>query len=204
MLTWRTACAYFVRPPWTLVRENSERYTVQDANGVTVAWLFCRDGSARYCMGTGTLTADEARRIGNAIARIPELLMPRKGFHPRGSGPRWRADRPYHVAIEDNFCARTGLRATRSVRSTACRSMPPGRLSARMALGASMNSPGRWMPSCSAAPSRGAGCAVRNSTIPNGPPTPATETACQLAEIQPARHAIRSDAMTGRSLHAPR
>jgi hypothetical protein len=90
-------------PPWTLIRENSERYIVQDANGVTVAWLFCRDGSSRYSFGAATLTADEARRIGQAIARIPELLMPRKGFHPRGSGPRWRADRPYHVAIEDNF-----------------------------------------------------------------------------------------------------
>ncbi len=111
VLTWRIVCSYFVLmessrrfpPPWTLVRENSERYTVQDANGVTVAWLFCRDGSARYSMGASTLTAEEARRIGKAIARIPELLMPRKGFHPRGGGPRWRADRPYHVAIEDNF-----------------------------------------------------------------------------------------------------
>jgi len=40
-------------PPWTLIRENSERYIVQDANGVTVAWLFCRDGSSRYSFGAG-------------------------------------------------------------------------------------------------------------------------------------------------------
>ncbi len=90
-------------PPWTLVREYSERYVVQDANGVTVAWLFCRDGSARYSMGAGTLSDDEARRIGKAIARIPEILMPRTGFYPRSGGHRWRADRPYHVAIENNF-----------------------------------------------------------------------------------------------------
>jgi hypothetical protein len=31
------------RPPWSLIRENSECYVVRDANGVTVAWLFCRD-----------------------------------------------------------------------------------------------------------------------------------------------------------------
>ena len=29
--------------------------------------------------------------------------MPRQGFHPRGGGPRWRADRPYHVALEDQY-----------------------------------------------------------------------------------------------------
>jgi hypothetical protein len=90
-------------PPWTLVRENSERYIVRDANGVTVAWLFCRDVSGRYSVGPGVLTEDEARRIGKAITRIPELLMPRQGFYPRVGGPRWRVDRPYHVAIEDNF-----------------------------------------------------------------------------------------------------
>ena len=58
-------------PPWTLVRENSERYIVHDANGVTVAWLFCRDGSTCYSMGASTLTAEEARRIGKAIA-VPD------------------------------------------------------------------------------------------------------------------------------------
>ena len=41
---------------------------MQDANGVTVAWLFCRGGSARYSMGAAVLTADEACRIGKAIA----------------------------------------------------------------------------------------------------------------------------------------
>jgi len=36
------------KPPWSLIRENSECYVVQDANGVTVAWLFCRDDSQRF------------------------------------------------------------------------------------------------------------------------------------------------------------
>jgi hypothetical protein len=30
-------------------------------------------------------------------------MMQRQGFHPRGSGPRWRDDRPYHVALEDRY-----------------------------------------------------------------------------------------------------
>src|SRR6185437_16609489 len=53
--------------------------------------------------GVSKLSSDEARRIGKAIARIPEFMMPRQGFYPRGGGPRWRADRPYHVALEDRY-----------------------------------------------------------------------------------------------------
>ena len=68
-------CSYFVlmessrrfKPPWTLIRESSECYTVQDANSVTVAWLYCRDDSQRYSFGASKLTSEEARRIGNAI-----------------------------------------------------------------------------------------------------------------------------------------
>jgi hypothetical protein len=114
MLTRWPLCSYFVlmesshstrhfKPPWTLIRENSERYTVRDANGVTVAWLFCRDETQRYSVGAGKLTSDEARRIGKAISRIPEFLSQRQGFCSRGGGPRWRADRPYHVALEDMY-----------------------------------------------------------------------------------------------------
>jgi hypothetical protein len=91
------------KPPWTLIRENSECYVVRDANGVTVAWLFCRDHSQRYSFGVSKLTSEEARRIGKAISRIPEFMTPRQGFHQRGGGPRWRADRPYHVALEDTY-----------------------------------------------------------------------------------------------------
>src|SRR5262249_34936539 len=91
------------KPPWTLVRENSECYVVRDANGVTLAWLYCRDDAQRYSFGVSKLSSDEARRIGQAIARIPEFLMPRQGFYSRGGGPRWRADRPYHVALEDRY-----------------------------------------------------------------------------------------------------
>src|SRR5262245_16208485 len=110
-LTVDAICSYFVlmessrrfKPPWTLVRENSECYVVKDANGVTLAWLYCRDDAQRYSFGVSKLSSDEARRIGQAIARIPEFMMPRQGFYPRGGGPRWRAERPYHVALEDRY-----------------------------------------------------------------------------------------------------
>src|ERR1700677_851201 len=113
-LTRWPLCSYFVlmessqptrhfKPPWTLIRENSECYVVRDANGVTVAWLFCRDDSQRYSFGASKLTSDEARRIGKAISRIPEFMSQRQGFYPRGEGKRWRADRPYHVALEDRY-----------------------------------------------------------------------------------------------------
>ena len=71
------------KPPWTLVRENSECYVVRDANGVPLAWLYCRDDTQRYSFGVSKLTSEEARRIGKAIARIPEFMAQRRGFHPR-------------------------------------------------------------------------------------------------------------------------
>jgi hypothetical protein len=43
------------KPPWTLVRENSECYVVKDANGVTLAWLYCRDDAQRYSFGVSKL-----------------------------------------------------------------------------------------------------------------------------------------------------
>jgi len=68
-----------------------------------VAWLFWRDDSQRYSVGASKLTSEEARRIGKAISRIPEFMMQRRGFYPRGGGPRSRAVRPYHVALEDTY-----------------------------------------------------------------------------------------------------
>ena len=70
---------------------------------MTIAWIFCRDDESRYSFGASKLTADEARRIAQGIARLPELMTQRQGFLMRGKGGRWRADRPYHVAIEDLY-----------------------------------------------------------------------------------------------------
>lgn len=100
-------CSYGVKPPFSASLDphpgEFRALRREDANGVTVAWFFCRDGQARYSMGASVLSDDEARRIGHAIARIPEFLMPRTGFHGRGGGLHWRADRPCHVAIEDRY-----------------------------------------------------------------------------------------------------
>ena len=157
------------KPPWTLVRENSECYVVRDANGVTVAWLYCRDDSQRYSVGVGKLSSDEARRIGKAIARIPEFMMQRQGFHPRGGGPRWRADRPYHVALEDRY-----IREHWDEIDALCRlnSLPfnaTGEVIQSDACGGFMNSPGRWMRSCFGIASKDAGCAAASFIIPSGP-----------------------------------
>jgi len=58
----------------------------------------------RYSFGVSKLSSDEARRIGKAIARIsPKFPDATARFYARGGGPRWRADRPYHVALEDRY-----------------------------------------------------------------------------------------------------
>lgn len=57
----------------------------------------------RSATASASASYPEARRIGKAIARIPEFMMPRQGFYPRGGGPRCLADRPYHVALEDRY-----------------------------------------------------------------------------------------------------
>lgn len=69
---------------------------------------------------TVPLEADEARRIANAIARIPDYRDVKPEFKPRGAGRNWRPSHPYHVALSDSFvtenydgitalCARDGL-----------------------------------------------------------------------------------------------
>jgi hypothetical protein len=59
-----------------------ECYTVRDANGVTVAWLFCRNDSQRYSFGAGKLTSDEARRIGKAISMDSGIHVAASGVFP--------------------------------------------------------------------------------------------------------------------------
>ncbi|MBT1512911.1 hypothetical protein KIP88_20680 [Bradyrhizobium sp. SRL28] len=78
-------------------RANSECYTVQDASGLTVAWLYCRDETQRYSGGAGNLTSEEARRIGKGMSRIPEFIMQLQDF-TRGGGPRRRGSSPPALA----------------------------------------------------------------------------------------------------------
>lgn len=92
-------------PPWRVEQRSEDAFRVTDAKGITVAWVYCRDHLHKYQFDDywRHLTLDEARRIAKAIARIPELLMQRQNFCQRGGGMRWKAGRPYHVALEDCY-----------------------------------------------------------------------------------------------------
>ena len=74
------------KPPWTLIRENSECYVVRDANGVTLAWLFCRDDTS--VTASAPASSHRKKRAGSEsdFSRIPEFMTQRQGFHPRGEG----------------------------------------------------------------------------------------------------------------------
>ena len=65
-------------PPWRVERASEDAYVVRDANGVAVAWVYCRDDLHKYQWHNywERLTSDEARQIASAVARIPELLRP--------------------------------------------------------------------------------------------------------------------------------
>ena len=77
---------------------------VSDAKGVPLAYVHCRDDLQGVRFAHNHLTSDEARRIANGIARLPEFMMRRKDFNRRGGGQyRWRSARPYHVALEDSY-----------------------------------------------------------------------------------------------------
>jgi hypothetical protein len=93
-------------PPWRVEKVGDDCLHVVDANGIVLAVVFCRDDLQKWSFGHSRLTSDEARRIANAITRLPEFLMQRQGFYSRGGGDRWQPSRPYHVALEDS-CIRT-------------------------------------------------------------------------------------------------
>jgi hypothetical protein len=90
-------------PPWRVEQPHPDSYEVRDANGFRLALVLFRDDLQKWSFGHSHLTSDEARRIANAIARLPEFLMQRRGFYQRGGGHRWKPDRPYHVALEDGY-----------------------------------------------------------------------------------------------------
>jgi hypothetical protein len=89
--------------PWHVQKVSEDCFHVLDANGILVAAVFCRDDLQKWSFGHSRLTSDEARRIANAIVRLPEFLMQRQGFYSRGGGVRWKPSRPYHVALEDSY-----------------------------------------------------------------------------------------------------
>jgi hypothetical protein len=89
--------------PWRVEQSGADCYEVRDANGLRLASVHFRDDLQKWSFGHSHLTSDEARRIAKAIARLPEFLMQRQGFYPRGGGDRWKPSRPYHVALEDSY-----------------------------------------------------------------------------------------------------
>ena len=72
-------------PPWRVEQAGADCFEVRDAKGFKLASVHCRDDLQKWSFGHSHLTSDEARRIATAIARLPELLMQRRGFHSRGS-----------------------------------------------------------------------------------------------------------------------
>jgi hypothetical protein len=91
-------------PPWQVNPQDAGPFVITDAKGVPLAYVPCRDDLEGIGFAHNHLTSDEARRIANGIAWLPELMMQRKDFHQRGSGQyRWRSARPYHVALGDGY-----------------------------------------------------------------------------------------------------
>jgi len=90
-------------PPWRVEQVGDDSLRVLDSNGVVLATVFFRDDLQKWSFGHRYLASDEARRIANAIARLPEFLMQRHGFYRRGGGLRYKPERPYHVALEDSY-----------------------------------------------------------------------------------------------------
>ena len=60
-------------PPWS-VDETHACFTVRDANGQALAYVYFEDESGRRAAAK-LLTHDEARRIATNIAKLPYLLQ---------------------------------------------------------------------------------------------------------------------------------
>jgi hypothetical protein len=59
-------------PPWSIV-EHPESFTITDATGQALAYVYFEDEKGRR-KTMNQLTRGEARRIAANIARLPELL----------------------------------------------------------------------------------------------------------------------------------
>ena len=60
-------------PPWTVEEYRGISYIVRDANNFPVAYVYFESEHGRRA-ATNLTTKDEARKIANGIAKLPELL----------------------------------------------------------------------------------------------------------------------------------
>jgi hypothetical protein len=58
--------------PWRVI-ESPRGFRVEDANGQTVGWFYCRD-DAFLARQANVLTRDDARSMAANFARLPALL----------------------------------------------------------------------------------------------------------------------------------
>jgi hypothetical protein len=66
--------------PWKLI-EHPESFQVQDAAGVTLAFVYYENEPTRRRM-TNRLSKDNARRMAQQIMRLPELVRIARGIDP--------------------------------------------------------------------------------------------------------------------------
>jgi hypothetical protein len=60
-------------PPWTVEEYRGISYIVRDANNIAVAYVYFESEPGRRATAH-LMTKDEARKIANGIARLPDLL----------------------------------------------------------------------------------------------------------------------------------
>lgn len=65
-------------PPWS-VAEIAGGFTVNDAHGIVLAYIYARDDMAARSGGNAWLTTEEAWRIATGIAKLPGLLKKDQG-----------------------------------------------------------------------------------------------------------------------------
>jgi hypothetical protein len=65
-------------PPWTFDEMNDACFIVRDDNNFPVAYVYFENEPGGR-LAAGLMTKDEARRIANGIAKLPELLILNRG-----------------------------------------------------------------------------------------------------------------------------
>lgn len=74
-----------LKRPWRVV-EHEQSFIVQDANGLPLGYFYFEDDFKRnWAIIGGRLTKDEARRVANGFARLPDLLTLEKKIGDGGN-----------------------------------------------------------------------------------------------------------------------